>query len=96
MSIKRTKQRSFRRGSDEVETFSFNPKPEDEPEKSWEEQLAGQPDEAFVPYSLKGPLTRGMFISHPKFGRGVVLGVEDSRADVLFADGKKKLGHSLS
>ncbi len=95
MSIKRTKQRSFRRGSDEVETFSFNPKPEEAPEKSWAEHLEGQPDDVFVPYSLKGTLTRGMFINHPKFGRGIVVGVEDSRADVLFEEGKKKLGHNI-
>jgi hypothetical protein len=96
MSIKRTKQRSFRRGSgEEVETFSFNPKPADEPEKSWEEQIGGQPDEAFVPYSLKGTLTKGMFVAHPKFGKGIVVAVEDARADVLFQDGKKKLGHRL-
>jgi hypothetical protein len=95
MSIKRTKQRSFRRREDEVSFTSFNSKGEEEPEKSWEEQVANQPEEAFLPYSLQSTLTKGALVSHPKFGKGVVVGVEAQRADVLFADGKKKLGHRL-
>ena len=95
MSIKRTKQRSFRRREDDVSFTSFNKNADDGPEKSWEEQVANQPEEAFLPYSMQTTLTKGAFISHPKFGKGVVVGVELQRADVLFADGKRKLGHHL-
>jgi hypothetical protein len=95
MSIKRTKQRSFRRRDDDVSFTSLNNKDSDEPERSWEEQVAGQPDEAFTPYSMQSALTKGALINHPKFGKGVVVGVEPQRADVLFADGKRKLGHRL-
>jgi len=35
-------------------------------------------------------------VTHPKFGKGVVLAVEEQRMDVLFAEGKKKLGQGLS
>ena len=98
MSIKRSKQRTFnpgRRGSDEPSSaFAFGRvPPAPEAEKTWEEQIAGKPDDAFVPYSLQATLAKGALIQHPTFGKGVVVGVETSRIEVLFADGKKKLGH---
>ena len=39
-------------------------------------------------------LTKGQLLVHPKFGKGVVLGVEGQRIEVLFEDGPKKLGHA--
>ena len=92
MSIKRTKQRSFHRDDDDAHP-GFN-RTAPEPEKPWEEQIAGQPDDAFVPYALTRHFGKGALIQHAKFGRGVVTAVEDKRVEVLFADGKKKLGHS--
>ena len=90
--MKRTKQRSSggHRGSDGA---SFFDKPA-EKEKTYEEWTGGQPDEAFAPYSLKSSYTKGSLLSHPKFGKGVVVGIEGTTAFVLFADGKKKLGHT--
>ena len=94
MSIKRSKQKSFGSGrrNEEEAHFSFIKPPE--PEKSWEEQTTGRPDEAFAPYSLKQHYEKGALLSHPKFGKGVIVGVESSRVEVLFAEGKKTLGHA--
>ncbi len=93
MSIKRTKQRTYRRHDDDG-PFSLS-KAVEEPEKTWDEHIAGQPDDAFAPYSMQSTLAKGAFITHPKFGKGVVVGVEDQRVEVLFSEGKKKLGHRL-
>jgi hypothetical protein len=95
MSIKRSKQRGYGAGRRDYadEHYGFNKSAE--PEKTWEEHMAGQPDEAFLPYSLNARFERGALIQHPKFGRGVVLVVEGSKVEVLFAEGKKKLGHAL-
>lgn len=93
MSMKRSKQKSGggSRGSDEVASvFSKAP----EPEKTWEEATAGQPDEAFVPYSLKSRYAKGALLAHPKFGKGAVVSVEGGTIVVSFNDGKKKLGHA--
>ena len=54
MSIKRTKQRTYRRGDEDVTSFTFS-KPA-EPEKTWEEHMVGQPDEVFLLYSLQASL----------------------------------------
>jgi hypothetical protein len=96
MSIKRSKQRSSggsRFSSEEVAPVFAKPV---EKEKTWEEWTAGQPDEAFTPYSLKSHYARGALLAHPKFGRGAVVGVEGGVVIVLFADGRKKLGHAAS
>jgi len=50
----------------------------------------------FIPFVLASRYSKGDLILHPKFGRGLVLGVESTRIDVLFQDGKKKLGHSVT
>lgn len=94
MSIKRSKQRSggFRRDGDD-DLPSFMKRPEPEPEKSWEESVAGQPDEAFTPYALSSRFAKGALVAHAKFGRGIVTAVEGSHIEVLFQEGKKKLGH---
>lgn len=92
MSMKRSKQRSYGRGTDEHTTFSFD-KHEPEPEKTWEEHMEGQDEGAFQPYSLQASFAKGTLIAHSKFGKGVVVSVEGARIDVLFADGKKKLAH---
>jgi hypothetical protein len=94
MSIKRTKQRSSGSGSrqsDDVASIFAKPV---EPEKSYEELVGGQPDEAFAPYSLKTRYAKGALLVHPKFGKGAVVAIEGTTAVVLFADGRKKLGHA--
>ncbi len=93
MSMKRSKQKSGggSRGSDEIASVFIKPP---EPEKTWDEATAGQPDDAFAPYSLKTRYAKGALLAHPKFGKGVVSAVEGSTIVVLFNDGKKKLGHA--
>ncbi len=93
MSMKRSKQRSS--GSDR-----FSGKEDDawakpsEPEPSWSE-VDSKPDDAFVPFALSRRYAKGDLILHPKFGKGLVLDVEGTRIEVLFQDGKKKLGHAV-
>ena len=92
MSIKRSKQRSFSRrpGGDDAD-FGFLQS--NGPEKSWEDQIKGQADDAFTPYSVTAKYNKGSCILHPKFGKGIVGSVEGSHVVVLFAEGVKKLGH---
>jgi hypothetical protein len=65
-----------------------------EPEKSWSEQVEGQPEASFVAYAMSGKFKPGVLIAHPTFGRGVVVGAVDRRIDVLFEAGKKTLTHA--
>lgn len=91
MSMKRAKQRTGGRDKD-IET-DFWKKPT-EPEKTWEEQVADKPDDAFAPYSLATKYEKGQLVLHSKFGKGVIADVEATRVEILFQEGKKKLGHN--
>ena len=93
MSMKRTKQVTRGQGRGAENDSPFNKK---QPEKTyvWAEDVAGQEEAAFVPYNLKAKFGKGALIAHPKFGRGVVIAVEESRVEVLFEEGAKKLGHA--
>jgi hypothetical protein len=91
MSMKRTKQRGTG-GRDKDTDTDFWAKPA-EPEKSWEEQVDGKGDDAFVPYALSTRYAKGQLIVHTKFGRGVVVDADTVRVEILFQEGKKKLGH---
>lgn len=90
--MKRTKQVARSRRDDDSNLPSFLRKP---PEKAWKwpEDVAGQPDDAFRAYDLHTRYDKGVFLLHPKFGKGVVTRVEGPRIEVLFQDGQKKLGH---
>ena len=94
MSMKRSKAKSggSGRANGEAETDYFA-KPK-EPEKTWAEHLEGKGDDAYVQYAMTARFTRGQLLVHPKFGRGIVIGVEGQRIEVLFEDGPKKLGHA--
>ena len=94
MSMKRTKQRSS--GSGRQSDDEPNPwgKPAD-PDPTWAE-VEAQPDDSFVPFVMSSRYAKGNLILHSKFGKGLVLGVEGPRIEVLFQDGKKKLGHAVS
>ena len=94
MSMKRTKQRSSGSGRQSEDEPNAWGKPAD-PEPSWTE-VESKPDESFVPFVLSSRYAKGNLILHPKFGKGLVLGVEGTRIEVLFQDGKKKLGHVVS
>jgi hypothetical protein len=97
MSMKRSKQRSsgssrFSSGDDESEAWA---KPAG-PEPTWAADVESKPDESFVPFALSSRYAKGDLILHSKFGRGLVLDVEATRIEVLFQDGKKKLGHAVT
>jgi hypothetical protein len=92
MSMKRTKPRSAGGGRDKDSDTDFWAKPT-EPEKSWEEHVGDKPDEAFAPYTLSQRYTKGQLVLHTKFGKGVVVDADAVRVEILFQDGKKKLGH---
>jgi hypothetical protein len=97
MSMKRSKQRSsgssrFSSGDNESEAWA---KPAG-PEPTWAADVESKPDESFVPFALSSRYAKGDLILHSKFGRGLVLGVEATRIEVLFQDGKKKLGHAVT
>jgi hypothetical protein len=91
MSMKRSKQRSGSGRDKDTET-DFWAKPA-EAEKSWGELVEGKPDDSFVPYALSQRFNRGQLIVHPKFGKGVIVDADAMRVEILFQEGKKKLGH---
>jgi hypothetical protein len=95
MSMKRTKQRSSGSGrnSDEDEPNAWGKPPE--PEPTWAD-VESKPDDSFVPFVMSSRYAKGNLILHSKFGKGLVLGVEGTRIEVLFQEGKKKLGHAVS
>jgi hypothetical protein len=94
MSMKRTKQRSSGSGRQSDDEPNAWGKPT-EPEPNWTD-VESKPDESFVPFVLSSRYAKGNLILHPKFGKGLVVGVEGARIEVLFQDGKKKLGHTVS
>jgi hypothetical protein len=94
MSMKRSKQRnsgsSRSSGEDDSPIWA---KPA-EPEPTWAE-VESKPEGSFVAFAMSSRYVKGDLISHPKFGKGLVIGVEPTRIEVLFQDGKKKLGHAV-
>src|SRR5262249_52094583 len=96
MSMKRSKQRSSGSGrqSDTDDESPAWSKPAD-PDPTWAE-IDAKPDDTFVPFALSSRYAEGDLIRHPKFGKGQVLVVEETRIEVLFKDGKKKLGHAVT
>ena len=94
MSMKRARAKSGGSGrSSGEEESSFFSKPK-EPEKTWAEHTEGKEDGTYVMYSMASRYTKGQLVLHTKFGKGVVIGVEPQRIEVLFEDGPKKLGHA--
>ncbi len=94
MSMKRTKQRSGG-GRDKDTDVDFWAKPT-EPEKTWEEHVEGKPDDGFLPYAMSERYAKGQLVLHTKFGKGIVVDSDASRVEILFQEGKKKLGHGQS
>ncbi len=91
MSMKRTKQQTKGKDSDNATDFWAKPAV---PEKTFEEAMEGKTDEQFKPWAMTTTFAKGDLLVHSKFGRGVVTDVEGSRIEILFQDGKKKLGHA--
>jgi hypothetical protein len=93
MSMKRSKARSFGSRDDGGDDDGYFKK-KTEPEKTYEQHMEGKTDDMFAPYSMATKYDVGALVNHSKFGKGIILAVEVSRVEVLFADGKKKLGHA--
>jgi hypothetical protein len=53
--------------------------------------VVDKPDEAFVAYAPAAALAVDTLVSHPKFGRGLVVGLEPGKVAILFEEGVKKL-----
>jgi hypothetical protein len=92
MSIHRPKRVSHRSSRD-----SDNPLDSAPPDKpmSWTAATEGKADADFKAYSVKTTFAQGDLLRHPKFGNGVVVGVESSKIDVMFEDGERKLVHAM-
>jgi len=93
MSMKRSKPRTSARQANDETSFWAKPSA---PEMTWEEATRDKPDEDFMPYVMSARLQVGQLVAHAKFGRGVVVSAEAQRVEILFEDGKKKLGHGQS
>ncbi len=95
MSIKRSKQRNFGKGTDTGSDDDYFAKPK-EPELSWDQHMGGKKDADFVPYAMSDRYGKGTLLSHPKFGKGVVVAVDATNVQILFQDGPRKLGHGVT
>lgn len=63
---------------------------------TWERAIAGQPTNAFRPYSVKALLGQGELVRHSKFGDGVVARVIDrAKVEILFQDGTRTMAHGM-
>jgi hypothetical protein len=96
MSMKRSKE--VRRGPKDAtgEEDSYFKSKTPEKKWDWETDVGAQPDEAFAAYSPRARYAVNAMLTHPKFGKGVVLDVDEQRVEVLFQDGAKKLAHGLA
>jgi hypothetical protein len=94
MSIKRTRQRTYSPRQRDGDPGLTSAKPA-EPEKSWDDLVAGQADDVFQPFSMKTRYAKGAFLDHPTFGKGIVLNAGPTVIEVLFKDSKKKLAHGM-
>ena len=90
MSMKRAKAKTS--GKEKNAETDFWAKPV-APEKTWEEATEGKADSDFTAYTMSERFTKGQLISHSKFGKGFVTDVDALRVEILFQEGKKKLGH---
>lgn len=94
MSIKRAKQRTFGSNKDSDDSDDYFAKPK-EPEKTWEQHMEGKGDADFAPYAMTNRYAKGQLVTHSKFGKGVVVGVDATNVQILFQEGTKKLGHGV-
>jgi hypothetical protein len=91
MSMKRVKQRTFGSGKDDENDPWAKPKVAD---PTWEQATEGKADDAFTAYAMTAKFAKGQLLHHVKFGKGLVLDTTGTSVEVLFQDGKKKLGHA--
>jgi hypothetical protein len=92
MSINRPKRPTFRKadnaGSAERNSAQAAKLPK------WKDAMADHPEEAFVAYAPSTAYRPDALLVHPKFGKGLVVGVEPGKVAILFEEGVKKLVHA--
>jgi hypothetical protein len=96
MSIKRQRQYSTGSRSGDSPEPKKKASKDKTPLPSWDELVQSQPDASFIPYAMATKFEKGAFITHPSFGKGMVLAVEGTRIEVLFEGAVKKLVHGVS
>ncbi len=94
MSIHRPKRVSFRSNAKESSESPFDTA-KDVKAPTWAEAVADKSDEDFKAYSVAVAYAQGDLLRHPKFGNGVVAGVEGKKIDVVFEDATRKLAHGM-
>jgi hypothetical protein len=94
MSMKRSKE-VRRRGRDSDGEHGFSSTKGADKQWDWEKDVASKPDDAVANYAPSARFVKDALVMHAKFGKGVVVDVETSRATVLFQDGPKKLAHGI-
>ncbi len=93
MSMKRTKKATSKVSQTEG-SLGFNPPTGGVPK--WEEAIANKADDSFVAYTPSRRFAKEEYVSHAKFGKGYVVGVDGNRIEVLFEDGIRKLAHGVT
>jgi hypothetical protein len=88
MSISRPKRATYRK--QDAAPSPSRPQREQKLPK-WKDVVEGQPDDAFASYSPTAVFTLDGLLSHPKFGKGIVVEVEQGKVSILFEAGIKKL-----
>jgi hypothetical protein len=93
MSIHRPKRPTNRRTEKATATRASAASPAPKQLK-WKDAVGSHPDSAFSPYSQAATFSKDTLVSHPKFGKGVVVEVDGNKVQILFEEGMRKLLHS--
>ena len=93
MSIHRPKRPTHRRTESAAATRATPSAPAPKQVK-WKEAVGSSPDEAFTPYSSAATFAKDSLVSHPKFGKGIVIEVDGNKIQILFEEGPRKLLHA--
>ena len=65
--------------------------------REWQANVADRDSSDFVPYSIHATFETGQFVTHPKFGSGLVKEtLASQKLSVLFKDGPRTLVHGRS
>jgi hypothetical protein len=88
MSISRPKRPTFRKPDAAV---GSRPQGQTVKLPKWKDVIEGKPDDAFAPYAPAAAFAMEALVSHVKFGKGVVVGLEPGKVSILFEAGVKKL-----
>jgi hypothetical protein len=90
MSIPRPKRPTYRKADEQANAGDRHGQQTAKVPK-WKESVSEQPDDAFKPYAPTSTYDLNAFVSHAKFGKGIVVAVERGKVGILFEEGIKKL-----